>query len=175
MTRVAEIERKLDGMFRHGRVAARKYDDDAKRWHVRLRVGGTDAEPMLGPWVPYSQVAFGNGALNVHYVPQVGAQMTMLSPAGDPQQAVAIPLTWWSDHPAPSKDPGAVVATFGKVQLTVKDGVVEIAVGQIKLRVTGDRVETIGATFLGLDSAGEGAPRAKVDPDQPAKQVFAKV
>jgi hypothetical protein len=41
LTRVAELERKLDSMFRHGPVHERKKIE--KRWFVRLKVGGTDA------------------------------------------------------------------------------------------------------------------------------------
>ncbi|UYO50332.1 phage baseplate assembly protein V [Rhodopseudomonas palustris] len=135
MYRIAELERKMDSMFRAGRVAERKYDEEAKRWHVRLRVGGSDKEPMLGPWVPYSQLAFGDKALNVHFVPKVGAQMFLLSPSGDYQQALAIPLSWWNEHPAPSKDADEVVLTHGKIKVTLKGDEVRVEADRLAVKV----------------------------------------
>jgi phage baseplate assembly protein gpV len=128
--RIAELERKLDSMFRHGRVAERKYDSEGKRWLVRMRIGGSDSEPFLGPWVPYSQISFGSERLNIHYVPKVGAQMTMLAPAGDFQQALAVPMTWWNEHPAPSDKEDEVVLTFDKVRITVKGDQIVAKVGE---------------------------------------------
>jgi hypothetical protein len=39
LTRVAELDRKLDSMFRHGPMHERKKIE--KRWFVRLKIGGT--------------------------------------------------------------------------------------------------------------------------------------
>jgi hypothetical protein len=39
LTRVAEVERKLDSLFRHGPVHERKKIEG--RWFVRLKIGGT--------------------------------------------------------------------------------------------------------------------------------------
>ena len=52
LTRVAELERKLDSLFGHGPVHERKKIE--KRWYVRLKMGGTDEKPFLSPWIPYS-------------------------------------------------------------------------------------------------------------------------
>jgi len=45
LIRIAELERKLDSMFRHGPVHERKKIDG--RWFVRLKIGGTEQEPFL--------------------------------------------------------------------------------------------------------------------------------
>ena len=90
LTRVAEVERKLNSLFRHGPVYERKKIEG--RWFVRLKIGGTAQEPFLSPWIPYSSPNGGPQGLNVHRVPAKGEQLTMLSPAGDFRQAVATSL-----------------------------------------------------------------------------------
>ena len=60
LTRIAELERKLDSLFRHGPVHERKKIDG--RWFVRLRIGGTEQEPFLSPWIPYSSQTAGRRA-----------------------------------------------------------------------------------------------------------------
>jgi hypothetical protein len=67
LTRVAEVERKLDSIFRHGPVHERRNIEG--RWFVRLKVGGTDEKPFLSPWIPYSSPNGGPAGLNVHRVP----------------------------------------------------------------------------------------------------------
>jgi hypothetical protein len=49
LTRITELERKLDALFRHSPVHERKKIEG--RWFVRLKVGGTDDDPFLSPWV----------------------------------------------------------------------------------------------------------------------------
>ena len=73
LTRVAEVERKLDSLFRHGPVYERKKIEG--RWFVRLKIGGTAQEPFLSPWIPYSSPNGGPQGLNVHRVPAKGEQL----------------------------------------------------------------------------------------------------
>lgn len=124
LIRIAELERKLDSMFRHGPVHERKKIDG--RWFVRLEIGGADDDPFLSPWILYCSPNGGPNGLNVHRVPAKGEQLTMLSPAGDPRQAVAVPLFWSDDHPPPSDDEDAVTITHPKFKLDLKDGVLKI-------------------------------------------------
>lgn len=107
---LAEVRQRLATMKRPGTVAA--VDAEAKR--VRLRLGGSDDEPFLSPWVPYAQIA---GDLKVHAVPSVGQQMMLHAPSGDMRQGVAEPFTWSDDQPSPSDDPDEVRLEFGIVQL----------------------------------------------------------
>ena len=124
LTRVAEVERKLDSLFRHGPVYERKKIEG--RWFVRLKIGGTAQEPFLSPWIPYSSPNGGPQGLNVHRVPAKGEQLTMLSPAGDFRQAVATSLFWSDNHPPPSEDEDAVTITHPKFRLDLKDGTLKI-------------------------------------------------
>jgi phage baseplate assembly protein gpV len=187
LARIAELERKLDSMFRHGPVHDRKTIDG--RWFVRLKIGGTDDDPFLSPWIPYSSANGGPQGLNVHRVPAQGEQLTMLSPAGDPRQAVAVPLFWSDDHPAPSDEADALVVTHPLFRLEIENGVLTIECERFnlkgrdgsgismvdgKLTLKADIIETDGETRLDKgtrpvhrvldhdsrgDAALEGAPR----------------
>lgn len=198
MRDVADLRRRVDSMVRHGKVEK----VDAKKQRVRLRVGGTDKEPQLSPWVPYGQIA---GALKVHTPPSEGQQMTLLSPTGDFRQAVAMPLTWSDDNKAPSDNPDEHVVTFENVTVVIKKDSLKATVGGASLEITKDTIEaiakeafrskvgdaeieqkadatnivaaklhTVGKTYIGVDSKGE-SPEIKVETmSGPAKQAFSK-
>jgi phage baseplate assembly protein V len=204
LTRVAEVERKLDSIFRHGPVHERKKIDG--RWFVRLKIGGTEQESFLSPWIPYSSPNGGAQGLNVHRVPASGEQLTMLSPAGDFRQAVATSLFWSDDHPPPSEDEDAVTITHPKFRLDLKDGTLKIetsenvdikstqtikldagqsitlTVGDSEFEIKGDAI-TIKAedviilkrVFVGMDDKNEKIPIKILTVAGPAKQAFSKV
>lgn len=136
--RIAELERRISGMMRHGTVE----EVDPARQRVRLKFG-TDVEgsPFLSPWVPYAQIA---GALKVHTPPSRGQQFSLMAPAGDWQQAVALPYTWSSQNPAPSGSGDEHVLTFGAVNMTVKDDRLLIDVGGVTLHITGEGLAIAG-------------------------------
>ncbi|HWW46548.1 MAG TPA: phage baseplate assembly protein V [Xanthobacteraceae bacterium] len=184
--RLIELEQRLDKMVRHGTVV----DIDPKKHLVRLKVGGSDDEPLKSPWVPYAQIA---GALKIHSMPSFGQTMTLICPTGDFRQAVAIPLTWSNENPSPSDKPDEHVLTFGDVRVTLKKDDLEIkvgnacfsiskeeafaAVGDNRLGVFSGGVYSVKATRLGLDNEGEKNdtfPKAVTDAG-PSKQVQAKV
>lgn len=165
MRRVAEIERRLANLVRHGTVEQL----DAEKHLVRLRIGeGDDRQPLIGPWVPYGQIA---GDLKVHTPPTKGQQMTLFNPAGDFRQAVALPLTWSDQNPAPSKSADENVLTYGSVTATLKEKSLEFKVGDArvfisdqkatlefggnKVVVDGAAVRTVGLAGFGLDSEGD--------------------
>lgn len=62
LRRTAEIERRFDGMVKQGPVA----EVDPKSGTVRVRLGGSDKEPMLSPPIPYAQIAGGEGSRAAH-------------------------------------------------------------------------------------------------------------
>ena len=137
-SRVAELERRFAGMMRPGTVE----EVDPKKQIVRLNFGDSDdGKPFLSPWVPYAQIA---GALKVHTPPSKGQQFTMLSPSGDWQQAVALPLTWSDQNQSPSDKGDEHVLTFGNVRITLKDNLTEVKVGDVTMKVTGDGVSITG-------------------------------
>lgn len=136
--RIAELERRFSGMMRHGTVE----EIDSGKHRVRLKFG-TDVEgkPFLSPWIPYAQIA---GALKIHVPPSVGQQFALMAPAGDWQQAVAIPFTWSNQNPSPSDEAEENVLTLGDVRMTLKDGRVEISVGSVTLELTGNGLSVTG-------------------------------
>lgn len=137
--RIAELERRFSGMMRHGTVA----EIDSKTQRIRLDFGsahGTEGR-FLSPWIPYAQFS---GALRVHTPPTVGQQLTAMSPNGDFQQAIAVPLTHSSGNPSPSTAVDQNVVRFGDVTLTLAEDSLEVAVGGVRFKVDGTNVEITG-------------------------------
>lgn len=158
--RVAELERRADGMVKQGPVA----EVDAAAGTVRIRLGGTDSEPFLSPPIPYAQFA---GALKVHTPPSVGQQMTVISGVGDFRQGLALPMTWSDQNAAPSDKGDENVVTFGDVRIELSGGGLKIMVGGVSveisgagLTINGGRVEhdgkNIGSTHIhgGVEPGG---------------------
>ena len=135
--RIAELERRVSGMMRHGTVEK----VDAAKARVRIKFGEGPDGPFLSPWVPYAQLA---GGLKVHTPPTKGQQFTMMSPGGDWRQAVAVPMTWSDQNPSPSEAGDENVLTFGSVHMTLKSDGVAIEVGGVSFRISGDGVAISG-------------------------------
>lgn len=135
--RVAEVERRLAGMIRHGRV----HSVDAAAGMIRLRIGGTDSKPFLSPPVPYAQIA---GALKAHTPPSVGQQMTLICPDGNVRMGVALPMTWSDANTSPSSSGEENVVTFGGVRIELRDD--ELVISGPKVRIDAD-IETNGSTL----------------------------
>lgn len=145
--RLAEMERKLSGMIRQGPVA----QVDAARQRVRLEIGQGDDGPVLGPWVPYAQQG---GALAVHTPPTARQNMMMVSPSGDPQQAVALPYTFSDQHKSPSQSPSENVLTYAGATfkldasgLSISKGGVTVTITAAGLEVTGGDVKNDGKSI----------------------------
>ena len=128
--RLAALERRVAGMIRHGTVA----EVNAAEGWVRLDMGEGDSGKLISPKVPYGQFA---GALKVHTPPSVGQTMTMVSPGGDPRQAVALPMTWSNQNASPSGSESENVVTFGDVRIELTEGGVRVEVGGFALLVSG--------------------------------------
>ena len=136
--RMAEMERRMFGMVRHGTVA----EIDAAAGRLRLNLGeSTSGGDFLGPWVPYSQMA---GALRAHIPPSVGQQMTLFAPSGDLRQAVAMPMTWSNSTPSPSGAGNENVITFGGAEIRLTADGLTISVGGVSLAITGAGVAFTG-------------------------------
>jgi len=138
VARVAELERRVAGMVRHGTVE----QVDPQKQRVRLRLGGTDDKPFVGPWVPYAQIA---GALKVHTPPSVGQQMTLLSPTGDPRQAVALPMTWSNQNASPSQKGDEHVLTFGSCRIELRGNEIIVKVPRLFVECDGSTFELTGS------------------------------
>lgn len=142
--RLQRMEGRLAGKARHGTVQ----EVDTAKQLVRLRLGGTEAEPYLSPWIPYGQIAGPSTGLKVHAPPTVGQNMTLLSPTGDLRQSVAAPFTWSDQAPSPGStaDP---VATYGEVRFDLTPSGLKITAGTAVVDVTtaGITVEFGGKGF----------------------------
>ena len=110
-----EIRNNMDQSKIHGPVC----DVDAKKQLCRIVVGlDADGKEVKSPWLPYNQIA---GTRKVHSPPSKGQTMTMFSPSGDHDQAVAVPYTFSEKNPSPSEDPDADVEVRGRTRKTQKD------------------------------------------------------
>jgi len=159
-SRVAELERRFSGTMRHGTVE----EVDPGKQIVRMNFGkDVDGKPFLSPWVPYAQIA---GALKVHTPPSRGQQFTMLSPTGDWQQAVALPMTWSDQNKSPSSNGDENVLTYGNVTATIKDGLCRVVVGGCTLQVTSDHVQiSIGGVTHTIDGSGVTTDGGRIEHD----------
>ena len=137
--RIAELERRFSGMMRHGTVA----EVDTTTQRIRLDFGPAHGASgrFLSPWIPYAQFS---GALRLHTPPSVGQQFTAMSPNGDFQQAVAVPLTHSSANPSPSTAADQNVLSFGSVTVTLAEDSLEVSVGGVRFKVDGANVEITG-------------------------------
>lgn len=130
--RIAELERRADGMVKQGRVA----EVDPKAGTVRLRLNEEGAdEPFLSPPIPYAQMA---GAMKVHSPPSVDQQMTVISGTGDFRQGLAVPMTWSDKNAAPSDKGDEHVLTFGNVRIELKDGGLTLTIAGVTFQFSGD-------------------------------------
>jgi len=149
-SRVTEMERRLAGVMRHGTVA----EVDPATQRVRLDFGpahGSEGR-FLSPWVPYAQFS---GALRVHTPPTVGQQFTAMSPTGDFQQAVAVPLTHHEGNPSPSGAGDQNVVTYGNVTMTLADDLVLIDVGGATIEQTSAAITmTVGGVSVEVSGGG---------------------
>lgn len=137
-SRLADLERRVAGMVVHGKVA----EVDPAAGTVRLEIGRkSDGSPLIGPAVPYAQMA---GALKIHAPPSVGQAMTAVSPSGDARQAVALPTTWSGANPSPSSAGDQNVLTFGDVTISLAAGGVVLSVGGFVVEISGDGIAAAG-------------------------------
>ncbi len=129
--RVADLERRLANMHRHGSVA------EVEGGLCRLNLGGTDDAPFLSPWVPYAQIA---GALKIHTPPSMGQQLTLFSPSGDLLQGIAVPFTWTDANPSPSDATDQHVLTFGDLRAELTPAGLHISLGASEIVILHDAI-----------------------------------
>lgn len=138
VSKVAELQRRLDGMVQQGPV----HEVDPKAGTVRLRLSPDGDDLFLSPPIPYAQVA---GALKLHSPPSVGQQMTMMSVGGDFRQALAVPMTWSDQNKAPGDKVDEHVLTFGPWTITLKGDVLSIKGPKVILDCEGASFELSGS------------------------------
>ncbi len=144
----ADLKTRVSRMFVKGKVT----DVDPQKHLYRQEVGVDDqGNPVKSPWLPYSQRA---GARKDHSPPSIGEQYMAMSPDGDIEQALGVPLGWSNDNPSPSTEGDADVSVRGSSKDTVKGN----------SRLIESETITLKATTIILDGAiklgGAGANRA---------------
>lgn len=157
--RQAETERRFDGLVRQGTV----HSVDAKNGTVRVRIGGTDDDPVLSPSIPYSQTA---GALKVHSPPSIGQQMTVLSGSGDFRQGLAVPMTWSDKNGTPSDKGDENVITYGNFRAELRGDELLITIGgfSISMKESGATF-TVGGVTHAITATGVSTLGGKVEHD----------
>lgn len=137
MERIVRLEQRLSNVATHGPV----HEVDTKKKMARLRLGGTDAEPYLSPWVPYGQWA---GKLKIHTPPTKGQNMTLFAPTGDPQQGALMPMTWNNEFGSPSEKEDENVMTYGNAKVEVRGDEIVVTVPKFLLKCGGSTFELTG-------------------------------
>lgn len=151
--RLTEAERKLATMIRHGPVT----EVDTKKQMVRIQLNpegqGQDKEdPFLTAWVPYAQQA---GAYKFHNPPSKGQNMTVISPGGDPGQAIALPFTWSNAFKSPGDSEDEHKITFGDSLVSIKKDTLDVKNGAGFMRVQGKHAHLgVGKTRIWMDEKG---------------------
>ncbi|MCZ8101544.1 MAG: phage baseplate assembly protein V [Burkholderiales bacterium] len=157
VSRLLESETRNSNNLRFGTVS----EVDPAKQRMRMRLGGTDAEPFLSPWLPYGQTA---GALKLHSPPSIGQQFALMSNGGDLRQSVAVPFTWSDENASPSTLGNEHVMTFGSVKMAVREKQVIAEIGPAKIDITDEKITVqVGATKFEWTSAGFTAVSASVD------------
>ena len=148
--RVAELERQMVSVVRHGIIA----DVDYEIARARVDIG----EHITG-WLPWFTVRASGQEVSWN-APEIGERVSVLSPRGDLELGRIVPAIYSTDSPAPSinpdisttahKDGGHV--TYDRVSHTYtiqpnSEGVIQLIVGGNKI--------TIDDTDIKLDAAGD--------------------
>lgn len=156
---------------------------------VRVVVGADEEDtPVKGPWVPIGQW---DGVMKMRLRPKAGQQVAMLCPAGDWEQAKALPFTWSDASPPPSEDPEEDVFQQGDTKVIFRSDRIELVAGGnsvlistsgITLKAGGTEVSLTDALALIKSALIETDGETKLDRggDQvmtasgPAQRVYAR-
>ncbi|OCC05256.1 hypothetical protein BA190_10155 [Labrys sp. WJW] len=133
--RLNTAERRLANMFTPGAVA----EEEAGKG-VRINLGGSDDEPFLSPWIKSGNLS------GVTSIPVgKGAQMMVLAPNGDLEQAMAIPWdhTDARGNPAKSGDETVFYQRNG-VRFSEQGGVMSIEASSFRIKCGGSTFELSG-------------------------------
>lgn len=158
---LTDLARRVENMLRQGVIA--EVDHPAAR--CRVRAGG-----ILTGWIQWA-TAHAAGDRD-WWPPEVGEQVMLLAPGGDPEQAVALRGLYQAAHPAPESHPEKrrteyadgtfseydraahqrTITVVGNVILNVQ-GNVDAAVGGDVDLIAGGHVD-VAADTINLDGGG---------------------
>lgn len=100
---LSEADRREGGIFRLGQIVACDYE----RAMVQVKID----QGITTDWLPWATCAA--GFARIWSPPSKGEQCMVLSPSGEPGQAVAIPGVWCNQFPPPSADNETFLIMFG--------------------------------------------------------------
>jgi phage baseplate assembly protein V len=108
--RLAELERRMWNLLRFGTIQATDYPA------ARVKVQSGD---MLTGWIPWMTRRASSDV--DWWAPELGEQVLLLSPCGDPAQAVALPALYQLAHPAPEQTANIRRINFGDGTVVIYD------------------------------------------------------
>ena len=148
----ARMEARHERMFRYGKVLDQSDIDLSDPANPVARIHHDDDEdgnPVKGPFVRYATIA---GARNQHTPPSPGQQFLHISPDGEMEAGLLIPLGHSTDIPAPSTDPKTHIDQVGKTKLTQTDGTWHQETNNASIKLEDGKVTiTAGATVFTLE------------------------
>lgn len=142
--RLSELERRLANVVRSGVIA------DADYTSARVRVQYAEDEngdPVTTAWLPWMTRRAGEAI--EWWAPEVGEQVTILSPSGDLAQGTVLPAQFSTAHPAPSSDPKIRRTNYGDGSFVEYDETahkltVTVNGGDVVLNATGNLDAAVG-------------------------------
>jgi len=137
---IAEIARRLENIIRLGVVEQADYNTA----RVRIRSGD-----MLTGWLPWLTSRASND--RTWWAPEIGEQVIIFCPSGDPAQGIVMHGIYQSNHPANENNPDVMRADFsngtfvehnrstGKLTISAAGDIDIIAAGNVQ--ISGQRID----------------------------------
>lgn len=104
----------------------------------RLKLGDGDDGAVLSPWYPHPET----GKTSVPM--KVGQVVGVVNPTGDPRQGFVIRGGYSNGHPSPNGDMAANVFEDAGVRVSVADGALVIAAGDVTVTVSAAGLVVVG-------------------------------
>ena len=169
----AKMEARHERMFRYGKILDASDINLSDPENPVARIHHDDDEnnePVKGPFVRYMQIA---GARNQHNPPSVGQQFLHLSPDGEMEAGILIPLGPSQAFPAPSTEAGTYVDGTGQTDVRFKDGKHQVKAGDKTAHLVTDKGQRIQVEDLSklIIKVGKTAMMLKPDVLVPAQDI----
>lgn len=107
--RLQDLERRTENQFRQGEIVDVKFDDEKKRWYVKINDGPDlapsggdplgDEETFKSDWIPWK--SFAHGTIKVSMPPRKGMKAAVTSPNGEPELAYGEPYHYDPKNKSP--------------------------------------------------------------------------
>ena len=145
----AQMVARHERMFRYGKILDASDIDVSDPANPVARIhhdDDDDGQPVKGPFVRYATWA---GARNQHTPPSVGQQFLHISPDGEMESGILVPLGHSDDVKSPSTDGKTFVDEVGKTKNTQTDGTWQQETNNASIKLDdGKVVLTAGATVV---------------------------